>query len=76
MRRRRRTMKTKTDIPYHCTTGLKTVIPRGTEVIPATNLPQKDLYWAEPWPGQTEREESHGRVYGYCLTLDEVNGTQ
>lgn len=67
-------MKTRIDIPYHSSTGLRTVIPKGTEVIPATNLPQKDMYWAEPWPSMDEFEESYGRCYGFLLTKAEVDG--
>ena len=63
-------MKTRTDIHYHSSTGLKTIIPKGTRVIPAT----KDVYWAEPWPSMDEFEESYGRCYGFLLTLDEVQG--
>ena len=32
-------------------TGVRITIPKGTPVIPATNLPEKDKYWIQ-WDGR------------------------
>jgi hypothetical protein len=63
-------MKTKADIYYVTATG-KTWIPKGTPVIPATNLPDGG-WWAEPWEGMSELAESWQRNYGFLLKDDEV----
>lgn len=68
-------MKTKTDINYALPwLGGTVLIPKGTPVIPATNLPEEDgpQYWAEPWPGMGVVAESHQRNYGFLITAEEV----
>jgi hypothetical protein len=64
-------MKTIEDINYQGVTGLITVIPEGTNVIPATNLPQGG-YWVEPWEGMSDAAESWQRNYGFHVTVMEV----
>ena len=49
-------------------------IPAGTSVVPATNLPKKGLYWAEPWEGMTEEEQSWQRGYGFLIDSSDVTG--
>lgn len=63
-------MKTTKDIVYRSPTyGLIGTIPAGTEVSPATNLPNTNgCFWAEPWEGMTEKEESWSRNYGFLVT--------
>lgn len=62
---------TKNDIEYKVAGSLfKTTIPAGTKCIPATNLPDYELhekYWAEPWEGMSEEEQSWHRNYGFLL---------
>jgi len=57
-------------VPY----GHIATIPAGTPVIPASNLPDNNQprYWAEPWAGIPETEESWCRNYGFLLQADEV----
>jgi hypothetical protein len=62
---------TKLEITYKSPTGRYT-IPKGTECKPATNLPDKALYWVEPWEGMSEGDESWIRNYGFLVTADEV----
>jgi hypothetical protein len=65
-------MKTARDIEYKAAPyGFITIIPAGTPVIPATNLPQGG-YWAEPWPGMSDEAESWERNYGFHLEDNEV----
>ena len=55
--------------------GQIAIIPRGTPVIPADNLsgiPGK--YWAEPWEGMTEEEQSWQRNYGFLIDSLDVTG--
>lgn len=57
-----------------------TIIPRGTRVVPADNLPQPNdsniAYWAEPWEGMTEAQQAHMRTYGYGIEADDVRETE
>jgi hypothetical protein len=55
-------------------TGPVMLIPAGTRVTPADNLPGEDgeQFWAEPWPGMSEREASWQRNYGFLLDVEEV----
>jgi hypothetical protein len=50
------------------------VIPAGTMVIPADNLPENSTikYWALPWNGMDEVAESHERNYGFGLEAGDV----
>ena len=54
----------------------ETIIPAGTKVLEATNLPKDNsagiAYWAEPWKGMDEYEESHMRNYGFGISSDSV----
>jgi len=47
--------------------GRITTIPKGTPVIPATNLPDRDKYWSEPWDGMDQSAESWFRNYGFLI---------
>ena len=68
-------MKTKKEMKYTMYDKQAT-IPAGTKCIPATNLPygtkNRLKYWAEPWKGMTEEEESWQRNYGFLLYQHEV----
>ena len=46
-------------------------IPKGTRVIPATNLPG-NKFWAEPWDGMDHNAEAWQRVYGFLIEADDV----
>ena len=50
------------------------IIPKGTPVRPASNLPGEpgEQYWAEPWENMTEESESWQRTYGFLLAADKV----
>lgn len=54
--------------------GLIAVIPAGTEVVEAKNLPAKDKprWWAMAWAGIKESEEAWLRNYGFLLEDNEV----
>ena len=53
--------------------GLIAVIPKGTPVIPASNLPGRPTrFWAEPWEGMSESAESWFRNYGFLIERDQV----
>lgn len=67
-------MKTKEDITYKALpySRVVAVIPAGTKVVPADNLPEKDLFWCERWPGMTEEAQSWHRNYGFLVELHEV----
>jgi hypothetical protein len=65
-------MITKEDISYRVSGyGFTALIPKGSRVIPATNLPQGG-YWVEPWQGMSDEAESWERNYGFHVTEDEV----
>ena len=52
-----------------------TVIPAGTEVVFASNLPQVKgnvKYWAESWPNMTEYQKSWQRNYGFLIWQHET----
>jgi len=54
-------------IEYHAAPyGHIATIPKGSELIPADNLPQGG-YWVLPWEGMTEEQESWERNYGFHL---------
>jgi len=65
--RLREDMEYRTHTPY----GYKAVIPKGTPVIPATKLPEP-AYWAEPWEGMSDADESWMRNYGFMVLRNEV----
>lgn len=52
--------------------GHITIIPAGTPVVSASNLPAKGLYWAEPWNGMNEQEQSWQRNYGFLVNAEDV----
>lgn len=58
--------------------GKITTIPKGTTLIPASNLPNSDgKFYAKKWKGMSEKAKSWERNYGFLITLDEaVNGTE
>lgn len=74
--RRKLGMKTKKLIEYSLFDGYKVMIPKGTEIIPAANLPQPNdsdiAYWAEPWKYMSERAQSHYRTYGFGVSGDNI----
>jgi hypothetical protein len=70
-------MRTKSDIEYRAAPyGLIAVIPRGTPVVEAKNLPAEHgpRWWALPWEAMSEAEESWMRNYGFLLESSEVEG--
>ena len=48
------------------------VIPKGTPVVEASNLPYEDFYWAEPWEGMSEDAECELRNYGFLVHLKDT----
>jgi hypothetical protein len=65
-------MKTKYKIVYNSMPyGALATIPKGTPVIPATNLPHRG-YWVENWKGMTGTQKSWSENYGYHVTDAEV----
>ena len=69
-------MKTRSDIEYHAAPyGLIAVIPKGTAVVEAKNLPSKNSprWWALQWTGMKESEEAWMRNYGFLLEDHEVD---
>jgi len=69
-------MKTNKDISYTAYTGHTIKIPKGTEVVPAHNLPKDNesgiAYWALEWPHMSEYAMGHMRTYGYGITEEDV----
>ncbi len=66
---------TRSDIEYRAAPyGFIAVIPKGTAVVEAKNLPSKKgpRWWALQWPGMKESEESWLRNYGFLLEDREV----
>jgi hypothetical protein len=57
---------------YAAPYGHIATIPAGMPVIPATNLPEANRYWAEPWDNMTPAQESWERNYGFLLSQEEV----
>jgi len=64
------------DVNYDMGYAGKVVIPKGTRVDRATNLPTTDTgrerYWARGWRGMKEREKSWARNYGYLIESEDV----
>jgi hypothetical protein len=71
-------MKTQKDITYNSLNAGVFVIPAGTTVKKAHNLParsdSKSLYWCNGWRGMGAMARSFCRNYGFLLTLNEVKG--
>ena len=66
-------MVTAKDIEYRAAgTLFSTLIPKGTKVIPASNLPGDSQWWVENWEGMSEEAEGWARNYGFLLQRDEV----
>ena len=66
-------MKTKSPIKYiDASYGLIAIIPAGTKVEQATNLPSMLDFWATPWRGMSERAKSWQRNYGFLIKAEEV----
>lgn len=63
-------MKTSKDIVYIDDYNKKTIIPKGTNLIKATNLPQGG-WWACDWPGMTDLQKSWSRNYGFHISEKE-----
>ncbi len=51
----------------------KAVIPAGTPVVIADNLPKPVRFWVEAWDNMTDIEESWLRSYGFLLERNEVS---
>lgn len=65
---------TNRDIEYRAAPyGYITTIPKGTSVIPATNLPDTDKYWAEPWQGMSAKAEGWVESYGFMIDSVDVD---
>jgi hypothetical protein len=64
------------DVNYDMGYAGTVVIPKGTRVDRATNLPTTDKgrerYWARGWRGMKEREKSWARNYGYLIESEDV----
>lgn len=67
-------MVTKKDLEYNIASyGHIAVVPKGTKVIPATNLPGPDVgFWAEFWEGMSEKAESWKRNYGFHVSSRDI----
>jgi hypothetical protein len=67
-------MQTTKDIEYKVAGfGLIAVIPAGTRVMPAGNLPmQPGKYWVDEWPGMSEQQRSWHRNYGFLVSGAQV----
>lgn len=68
-------MKTKREIEYRAAPypGVIAVIPQGTEVYLASNLPHPPwVYWAHEWEGMTEEAESWMNNYGFMIYEDDI----
>ena len=52
----------------------KAIIPKGTIVVKATNMPKDSeiKFWAKTWRGMSEEERSWGSNVGFGLRADEV----
>lgn len=50
----------------------KFIIPAGTQVIPADNLPDSGAFWAVEWQNMGTEAESWGRNYGFLLDASDV----
>jgi len=65
-------MKTKYNVFYAAYPyGEIAVIPAGTKVLPADNLPSGG-YWSCAWDGMSPEAESWHRNYGFLLNPEEV----
>lgn len=69
-------MQTKNNIEYRLGHGPLVVIPAGTEVEPANNLPQPNEFgiefWVDPWDNMSPEAESWMRTYGFGVARDQV----
>lgn len=76
MKTSKQTKQTKHDITYRNPASCQTiaVIPKGTKVIPASNLPKTDgeRYWAKTWEGMSEKAEGWQRGYGFLIDAEDV----
>ena len=62
------TRKTQKDIDYQAAPyGRIAIIPKGTRLIPAANLPHGG-YWAANWRGMSDAARAWGRNYGFHVT--------
>lgn len=48
------------------------LVPKGTPVLEATNLPDPDVYWVQPWAGMTMGEISWVHCYGILISSSEI----
>lgn len=64
---------TKRQIEYKAAPPLKPItIPKGTSVIPATNLPDDGKFWAEPWDDMNVAADAWFRSYGFLIDAEDV----
>jgi len=64
-------MTTTKDITYDMAWCGRAIIPKGTNLIPATNLPDGG-YWADEWQNMSIKEESWYRNYGFHITENDL----
>lgn len=66
-------MKTDKPIEYNSLPyGFITTIPTGTNLAPASNLPDyksKKLFWAKAWKGMNTKEKSWMNNYGFLIEM-------
>lgn len=66
-------MKTTTPVEYHeAPYGLIAIIPKDTELTPASNLPnykEDNLFWAQEWEDMTDKEKSWKENYGFLIKM-------
>ncbi len=67
-------MRLKEDIPYHCAPyGFITTIPKGTECVPAKNMPEREgkkSYWAKGWRGMSREARGWKKNYGFLIEIN------
>lgn len=72
-------MRTRKPIHYRIEGGREVIIPVGTKVERALNLPDgsETEYWVGEWEGMDEYAESHARTYGFGISTRElINGNE
>lgn len=66
-------MKTKENIVYReIPFGFIVTIPKGTSVIPATNLPYKDKFWVKSWLEMDQKALDWFNNYGFLVSNNDV----
>ena len=63
---------TQKDIDYQAAPyGRIAIIPQGSRLVPATNLPHGG-YWVENWEGMTDDARAWSRNYGFHVTEEDL----